>query len=86
MKRLFVYDKFKKKGIAHNLCNKLINEAKILGYEIMRLDTLGRMKEAISLYENLGFKTIEPYRFNPHKTTKYMELNLSLKKNLLTRH
>ena len=86
MKRLYVYDKFKGKGIGHILCTKLINEAKVLGYEKMRLDTLSRMKEAIGLYENLGFKTINPYRFNPHKTTKYMELNLRQKKNHITRH
>ncbi|MDM8553666.1 GNAT family N-acetyltransferase [Desulfococcaceae bacterium HSG7] len=76
MKRLFVYDRFKRKGIGRNLCTALIQEAINLEYEKMRLDTLGRMKAAIRLYENLGFKEIEPYRFNPDSTTKYMELSL----------
>ena len=76
MKRLYVYDKFKKKGIGRILCTELIKEATILGYEKMRLDTLSRLDEAINLYENLGFKIIKPYRFNPDPTTKYMELNL----------
>jgi len=29
------------------------------------------------LYGSLGFKEIDPYRFNPDPTTKYMELSLS---------
>ena len=77
LKRLFVYDKFKRKGIGRLLCAKLIKEATNLGFEKMRLDTLGRMEEAINLYESLGFKIIKPYRFNPDPTTKYMELKLS---------
>lgn len=77
MKRLFVYDKFKNKGVGRSLCTKLIKKAKNLGYKKMRLDTLGRMKSAIRLYESLGFMEIESYRFNPDPTTKYMELILS---------
>ncbi len=76
MKRLFVYDLFKSKGVGRSLCAALIQEAKELGYEKMRLDTLGRMKAAIRLYMSLGFEEIESYRFNPDPTTKYMELSL----------
>jgi GNAT superfamily N-acetyltransferase len=76
MKRLFVYDKFKNKGVGRSLCMALIRKATDLGYEKMRLDTLGRMKAAIRLYESLGFKEIKPYRFNPHPSTRYMELLL----------
>lgn len=76
MKRLFVYDQFKSKGVGRKLCAALIQEAINLGYEKMRLDTFGRMKAAIIIYENLGFKEIKPYRFNPDPTTKYMELRL----------
>ena len=77
MKRLFVYDKFKNRGLGQSLCTALIKKAKALGYQKMRLDTLGRMKSAIKLYKSLGFVEIEPYRFNPDPTTKYMELILS---------
>lgn len=76
MKRLFVYDQFKSKGVGRSLCTALIQEAKNLGYEKMRLDTLGGMKAAIRLYISLGFEEIEPYRFNPDPTTKYMESSL----------
>lgn len=76
MKRLFVYDPFKGRGAGRLLCTTLIEEAKNMGYEKMRLDTLGFMKAAIKLYKSLGFKQIDPYRFNPDPTTKYMELSL----------
>lgn len=77
MKRLFVYDQFKNMGIGRNICTALIGEAKNLGYERMRLDTLKRLKPAIRLYKNLGFEEIGPYRYNPDPTAKYMELSLS---------
>ena len=76
MKRLFVYDPFKRKGVGCSLCTAIIKEAMNMGYDKMRLDTLGRMKAAKRLYKNLGFREIEPYRFNPDPTTKYMELSL----------
>jgi len=77
MKRLYVYDRFKSKGIGKALCNQLIQLAKHLGYARMRLDTIGRLEAAIQLYESLGFKDIEQYRHNPDPTTRYMELNLN---------
>jgi GNAT superfamily N-acetyltransferase len=77
MKRLFVYDQLKNRGVGRSLCDALVQEAKSMGYEKMRLDTLGRMKAAMKLYESLGFKEIEPYRFNPDPTTKYLELRLN---------
>ncbi len=76
MKRLFVYDPFKRRGIGRRLCRVLIQEAIRMGYAKMRLDTLGRMQAAIRLYAHLGFREIGPYRFNPDPTAKYMELRL----------
>lgn len=76
MKRLFVYEEYKSAVAGRSLCNTLIRRARDMGYEKMRLDTLGRMNAAISLYKSLGFKEIEPYRFNPDPTTRYMELKL----------
>jgi len=76
MKRLYVYDEFKGMGAGRKLCLALIHEARRLGYERMRLDTLDRMVPARGLYESLGFRPIAPYRPNPDPSTVYMELDL----------
>ncbi len=76
VKRLFVYEQFRCMGLGRSLCIELIKKAKKIGYEKMRLDTLGHMRAAIRLYTTLGFKEITPYRFNPDPAAKYMELNL----------
>ena len=42
----------------------------------MRLDTLNSMKEAITLYESLGFQPIAPYYDNPSGCAVFLELHL----------
>jgi ribosomal protein S18 acetylase RimI-like enzyme len=55
---------------------KIIQEAYKMGYKYMRLDTINTMKEAVKLYEKLGFQQIEPYTYNPIEGAVFMELNL----------
>jgi len=55
----------------------VIAEAKAIGYERMRLDTLpDKMPKAVELYQFYGFRKIPPYYENPHKETLFMELDL----------
>ncbi len=77
MKRLFVFDRFKGRGVGRRLCATLIDAAKGKGYAQMRLDTLGRMAAANRLYESLGFEEIAPYRFNPDPGARYLALPLA---------
>jgi GNAT superfamily N-acetyltransferase len=76
MKRLFVSLDLHGLGIGKRLAIEIIAEAKRLGYTRMRLDTMAKMKSAQKLYYSLGFKEIEPYRYNPVEATVFMELEL----------
>jgi len=75
MKRLFVRPAFRGRRIGMKLAEHIINEARLIGYSVMRLDTIrGRMDNAIALYASLGFREIPPYYENPVPNAFYMEL------------
>ena len=79
MKRMFVYPQFQGKGVGRALAEKLIHEARKIGYASMLLDTSFRQVEAQGLYQSLGFKRIEPYYKLPKKLESwlvFMELKL----------
>ena len=77
MKRLFVRDQFRGKGIGRFLIETIIRNAKAMGYERMRLDTLPpKMNDAIALYRSIGFRMIAPYYDNPVAGAIFMELSL----------
>jgi putative acetyltransferase len=77
MKRLYVRPEFRGHAIGRALVEKLIADAREMGYERMRLDTVpGKMDRAIELYRQLGFKEIAPYYATPVEHTLFMELAL----------
>jgi ribosomal protein S18 acetylase RimI-like enzyme len=76
MKRMYVQPNYRGKGLGRVLAKAIISEARGIGYKHMRLDTIPSMKAAFSLYLSLGFREIEPYRFNPIEGAKYLELEL----------
>jgi GNAT superfamily N-acetyltransferase len=77
MKRLFVREKFRGKGIGRMLIETIIRNAKEIGYERMLLDTLPpKMNDAITLYRLIGFKEIDPYYDNPVPGAIFLELEL----------
>ena len=73
MKRMYVLEEFRKKGIGKKLVEVLIAEAKRQGYKRMRLDTHPRMKSAHRLYAQMGFYEIERYNQNPTPGIRFFE-------------
>ncbi|MDX9801774.1 MAG: HAD-IA family hydrolase [Spirochaetia bacterium] len=82
MKRLFVPDNFKKRGIGKELVCRIIAQGLSMGYDSMLLDTLSTMGKARGLYTAAGFKKTDPYYHNPLEGALFMELDLK-EKNLI---
>jgi putative acetyltransferase len=77
MKRLYLRSQFRGKGLGRTLAERIVAEARQIGYRHMRLDTVEPiMKDAVAMYRKLGFKEIAPYRPNPIAGAIYMELEL----------
>jgi ribosomal protein S18 acetylase RimI-like enzyme len=77
MKRLFVRPEFRWKHIGLKLARHIVDEARVIGYSAMRLDTIrGTMDNAIGLYASLGFREIPAYYVNPIPNAYYMQLDL----------
>ena len=77
MKRLYLRPQFRGKGLGRTLADRIIAEARSIGYQRMRLDTVEPvMKDAVVMYRRLGFREIAPYCDNPIAGALYMELLL----------
>jgi GNAT superfamily N-acetyltransferase len=76
MKRLYVRQRWRGRGLGEELARAAIEWARRAGYDRMRLDTLPSMAGAQRLYERLGFREIPAYRFNPVPGARFMELPL----------
>jgi ribosomal protein S18 acetylase RimI-like enzyme len=77
MKRLYVRPGDRGLGLGRMLVERLIAEARAIGYERMRLDTVASaMQDAIALYRRVGFVEIAPYSSIPVESALWMELAL----------
>lgn len=77
MKRLFVREAYRGQGLGRRLVDRIIHEARAIGYGRMRLDTLASMTEAVTLYKSAGFQVIDAYYHNPLPNVVYFELDLT---------
>jgi putative acetyltransferase len=77
MKRLYVRPGNRGSGLGRMLVERVIAEARTIGYERMRLDTVeSAMTDAIALYRRMGFEEIAPYSVIPIEDALWMELLL----------
>jgi putative acetyltransferase len=77
MKRLYLRPQFRGNGLGSALAQSIISEARQIGYQRMRLDTVEPvMGDAVAMYRKMGFQEIAPYRENPIAGALYMQLQL----------
>ena len=76
MKRLYVVPEYRNLKIGDALVKSLLQEAQLLGYTTMKLDTLERLQAAIKLYQKFGFETVNAYYDNPLPGVVYMQKEL----------
>ena len=76
LKRLYVLPAGRGEGLGRRLTLAALAGARASDYACLRLDTLGDMYAARTLYKALGFVEIEPYYESPVVGTTDMEIKL----------
>jgi len=76
MKRLYVRDTHRGKGLGRALAEAAIRAAREAGCARIVLDTLPKMREAQGLYRTLDFRPIGPYLEQPTPGALCFELRL----------
>jgi GNAT superfamily N-acetyltransferase len=61
VKRMFVRPEARNRGLGRALLDRLLEEARQIGYKRVRLDSARFMTEAHQLYRKSGFREIEAY-------------------------
>ena len=75
MKRLYVAPAARGTGLGRQLADSIVAAGRALGYRAVRLDTIGTMAAAISLYRALGFRPIPDYNGNPLPGAQFFEFS-----------
>ena len=78
LKRMFVTPSYRRKGYGKALINAAMDYARRKGYEKIKLDSLGRLTEAMSMYNNIGFQTCEKYTSCDEKDHICMEMDVKV--------
>ncbi len=78
MKRLYVRPPFRGDKLGRTLADRIVQEARSLGYRSMRLDSHpASMQAAIKMYRRLGFEEVKPDPLEPIEGLIYMEVLLA---------
>jgi ribosomal protein S18 acetylase RimI-like enzyme len=73
IKRLYVRPAYRSQGLGRRLVQVLIEQAQVIGYRRLVLDTLVSMTEARRLYADFGFRETSAYYPNPLPDVTYLE-------------
>ncbi|KAF2713072.1 acyl-CoA N-acyltransferase [Pleomassaria siparia CBS 279.74] len=77
IKRLYIKPNHRRLGAGRMLLERVIEQAKRLGYKEMLLDTLPSMTAARKMYVEYGFEECEKYYDSPIEGTVFMKLKLT---------
>jgi ribosomal protein S18 acetylase RimI-like enzyme len=75
LKRMWLRPACRGRGIARVLMDRCLEEARVLGARVLRLDSERRLEAAVRLYRSYGFEEISDYNRNP-RADVWMELRL----------
>jgi ribosomal protein S18 acetylase RimI-like enzyme len=76
LKRMWLRPACRGRGLARRLMDHVLEEARVLGGRVLRLDSERRLAAAVRLYRSYGFKEIPDYNRNP-RAEIWMELRLA---------
>ena len=81
IKRMYVRPDYRRKGIGRALVAAVLDEARAIGYQKLRLDSTKFMQAAHKLYKSYGFAEIAPYKESEipgeyHQYWVFMEMQL----------
>ena len=64
IQRMYVPPRYRGMGIGRAITERLINDARLIGYRQLKLESLEFLGAAHSLYRSVGFHEIDPYSDN----------------------
>ena len=76
LKRLYVREAFRHAGLGEMLVDKILADAREIGYSHMLLDTFPFLRSAIRIYRAKGFYDVESYNNSPMDGLVYLQLDL----------
>jgi putative acetyltransferase len=76
LKRLYVCPAFRGQGLGRALLEWVMNEARSAGYVKLVGDTMPVMRDALVLYERIGFERGEPYADQPTEDAIFIRFKL----------
>jgi ribosomal protein S18 acetylase RimI-like enzyme len=76
LKRMWLRPSCRGHGLAPRLMDRCLDEARVLGGRVLRLDSEHRLEAAVKLYRRYGFQEIPDYNRNP-RASVWMELRLA---------